>query len=169
MKKLFIFLVPLIGIHSFATAQTPLEEKFGHFIGNWAGSGTMTEQNSTEVFEQTEEISWAAGKSAILINGQGNDPKTGETSFQAVGLIYYDNESEEFKMLAIRDSGDSVLATLKLPEPKVMEWGFDVPGGRVAYTTDLSSVKWIENGSFSPEGSEQAYPFFEMELDKISD
>lgn len=107
--------------------------------------------------------------SAIVLRGHGKNPETKESTFKALGVIYYDSESDEFKMLAIRDSGESVLTTLKLPEPKVMEWSFDVPGGRVAYTTDLSSGKWVENGSFSPEGSEQSYPFFEMELDKVSD
>lgn len=169
MKKLFLLLITFIGIHSISSGQTHLEQNFSHFIGNWYGSGTVTEKGSTETFEQTEEILWAAGKSAIVINGQGKDPKTGEKSFQAVGMIYYDNESEEFKMLAIRDSGESVLAALELPEPKVMKWGFDVPGGRVAYTTDLSSGKWVEKGSFSPEGSEQSHLFFEMELEKVSD
>ncbi len=165
MKKAITLFAAICAIH-YSSAQTALETKFGHFIGNWKGSGTITEQNREASFDQTEEISWAAGKSAILIKGLAKDQETNDTTFQALGVIYFDTATEEFKILAIRDSGESVVATLETPEPKLMKWGFDVPGGRVNYTTDLRSGKWVENGEFSPEGTEQSYPFFGMELEK---
>ena len=145
------------------TAQNPVKEKLSWMIGDWSGGGWVSQGPGTEAsFNQTESISWGAGETVIIIKGQGTDPESGEVNFEAAGMIYYEPKDQSFHMHSFTDEMGGVIADLQVTGDNKAEWGFDVPGGHIVYKIVASSGKWKERGYFSPDGTDQEYPMFEM-------
>lgn len=148
-------------------AQNPVKEKLSWMIGDWSGGGWVSQGPGTESgFNQTENITWGAGETVIMIKGKGTDLKTGEMSFEAAGMIYYEPKDQSFHMHSFTNEMGGIIADLKVTGDRKAEWGFDVPGGHIVYKIDASSGKWNEKGFFSPDGTDQEYPMFEMTVER---
>lgn len=147
-------------------AQNSVKENLAWMVGEWSGSGWVSQGPGTEVsFNQTESITWGAGQTVLMIKGQGTDIETGAVSFEAAGMIYYDPKNQTFHMHSFTAEMGGGISDLKVTGERKAEWGFDVPGGHIVYRIDASSGKWIEKGFFSPQGMDQEYPMFEMTLE----
>ena len=162
MKKILLILICAYGTIS-ASAQNPVKENLAWMVGDWSGSGWASQGPDSKVnFTQKEHIVWGAGETVLVIQGEGTDPESGETVFEAAGMVYYDPKEESYHMHSFTSEQQSTIADFVVTGDKKAEWFFDVPAGRVIYRIDASSGAWNEKGYFRPEGMDQEYPIMEM-------
>ncbi|QTN39723.1 hypothetical protein HZ996_11415 [Cryomorphaceae bacterium] len=162
MKKILLILMCACGAIS-ASAQNPVKENLAWMVGDWNGSGWASQGPGSKVnFNQKEHIIWGAGETVLVIQGEGTDPESGETVFEAVGMIYYDIREQAYHMHSFTADQGGVIADFKVTGDRQAEWGFDVPGGSVIYRINATSGDWVEKGYFRPKGMPQEYPMFDM-------
>lgn len=119
--------------------------------GQWAGDAEVRMGPGPALkVAQTEDITWGASGTVLLIRGTGRDPGTNAISFEAVGTIWFDAETNRLRMRTF-NNGRSIEPELEVRGDTIV-WGFAVPGGRVRYTIALTADTWHEVGHFIAEG-----------------
>jgi hypothetical protein len=140
-------------------------------IGEWQGDGWIQMgPGARTTFRQTENITAAANRTAIMIRGEGSarDSASGQWQvvFQAAAILTYDAASRRYSMLSAGGSGRALTT-----EPEIRDngltWGFDAPGARIRYViTHTPDGRFVETGEMSPDGGATWRQFFFMELRK---
>jgi hypothetical protein len=124
-------------------------------VGAWDGDArAMMGPGRTLRVRQSEDITWGASETVIIIKGTGRGvegPTTGQVVFEAAGIIWFDAQAGRVRMMTHRD-GQAVEPTLEL-RPDTLIWGFPVPGGRVRYTIAFGNDAWHEVGEFLRDGA----------------
>lgn len=169
MKKLTLF-VFLWGATLVCQGQNVAED-FGWMLGNWSGDGSTMDQESRQPikFRQSEEISFGAGETVLIIKGLGREMASEKEVFSAAGILYWDQDAGAYKMHAFTKDSGGIIADIELLGKQHFQWSFKVPNGRVWYEINGSSGNWKEKGSFQPDGREDKYPFLSMELSTIKE
>lgn len=170
MKRLTLnILLAVLGIGSIQAQD--IQKDFGWMAGDWDGGGWVMDSKTREAnkFDQHEHIVWGAGETVLMIQGTGTDPESGDQSFSAAGILYWDAKAEGYKMHAFTEKDGGVIADIEFRAPGDFSWGFDVPGGSVEYDVVAKSGVWTESGFFRPQGSDQRYPFMEMKVKKLAE
>lgn len=164
MKKIIL----LLSLTFSLGAQHNIAEDFGWMIGQWQGKAISSEPgNKKTEFTQKEMVRWGAGKTILVVDGIGSNSDSGEELFNATGLLYYDAESQSYKLHSFTRDNRSIVADFKITGEKLAEWSFTVPTGKIIYKIDAQDGTWEEKGYFQPKDSDAMYPFFEMNLSKI--
>lgn len=129
-------------------------------VGQWEGEAEARMGPGAPIrVRQSEDITWGASETAMIIRGTGRDPATNAINFEAVGVLWFDAEQGKLRMRTFRD-GRSVEPELEIRRDTLV-WGFSVPGGRVRYTIAWTAETWHEVGDFVREG---APPFRTIEM-----
>lgn len=152
-----------------STQAQNVSQDFAWMAGQWEGQGsTMDQQTRKPIqFRQSEDISFGASETVLLIKGLGQEMDSDKTVFSAAGILYWDQEAGQYKMHAFTEEAGGIIADIQLKGEKQFSWSFKVPNGRVWYHIDGSDGTWKEKGSFQPDGQEDQYPFLSMELKKL--
>jgi len=150
--------------------------------GRWQGEGWIDlGPGRRERFAQTEVVESRLGGAALLIEGQGVQPRppgsgaagagdeeAGEpvVIHQALAVLTYDAAGQRYAVRAYLSDGRAVDAEAQVVDGALV-WGFRPdPSGpaRVRYTIRLSDAgEWAETGDVSLDGQTWR-PFFEMTL-----
>ncbi len=165
MKTIIYTITILLAATTLKSQDNPMA-RLAVLEGNWQGTA-KTEgrpgQASTTLI-QYEKVEYDLNQSVLLIHGTG--VTKGDTVFQALGVISFDQTAKEYKFKSWLADGRQTDAWFHFTGENNMEWGFDVPGGSIKYVINNDGKHWTEKGYFSPDGN-ASYPFFNMELEKL--
>lgn len=153
-----------------AAAQQAMD-RAAFLIGEWEGDGwVMMGPGPRSTFRQTESITAAANRTAIMIRGEGSarDSSSGQWQvvFQAAAILTYDAVTKRYSMLSAGGSGRALTM-----EPEIRDngltWGFEAPGARIRYVINITpDGRFVETGEMSPDGGTTWRQFFFMDLRK---
>lgn len=137
--------------------------------GDWAGKAWASQGPGSRLeMWQTERVRFKIGGQVLLVEGLGRrlvDGQPADTVFHALGTIDWLPE-RGYLMRSFTLAGQQGEFPLTVSESGFV-WGFDVRGGRVRYTMQVTpSGDWNEKGEFTRDG-EQWFPIFEMTLGKV--
>jgi len=157
-----------------ANVQTPPDTaarreamaRLAFLVGEWSGEATYHGgPGDSQTLRQTESVQWKLGRQMLLIEGVGRrltDGEVGDTAFDALATIDW-LPDRGYAMRSTTLEGRQATFTLTLSDHG-FTWGWEVAGGRVRYTMELTSEgEWHERGEFSRDG-EQWQRFIEMRL-----
>ncbi|HEY3404046.1 MAG TPA: DUF1579 family protein [Ohtaekwangia sp.] len=174
MKHVFILIAFFLGttIGRLAAQELGNKEKmkiFAGWEGHWQGEGAMQmgpgEPKKSKVDEQ---ITYKLDGMVLLVEGLGK-ASDGSIVHQALGVISYDQGTNEYKFKTYLRDGKSGDAWLKPTGENKFQWGLDIPGrGKIRYSINIDTAKktWNEIGEFSQDGTTWM-KFFEMSLTKV--
>lgn len=151
------------------TVPTGKMEALSKLQGKWSGTGWYQEgRQERHQIKQTENVYSKLDGKILVIEGQGRNAETDDITFEAFGVMYYEESQGQYLLSTytnVQDRGHTV-ASAKFEGDNLI-WWFETPsGGTVRYTINFTETTWIEDGHFSPDG-EKWYPFFHMELKKL--
>lgn len=176
MRKMFVLLLLLTPLPSLAQnhggAVPPEMQKLDFMVGEWQGEGTMDfgpgDRRASKVKEVVQR---KAGGHVLMIEGLGKASVPGKDEemvvHDAFAMIWYDNESKQFRMQAFRAAGGSVNPSITVDD-KTIVWGFRDPrAGQIRFTIKLDEAgRWNEIGESSRDGATWR-KFFEMTLRRV--
>ena len=140
-------------------------KKLEVMAGKWSGKAEMTGPQGKTLLDQTEDIRWELGGKLLVIKGEGKNAQSGETAFQAYGVIHWDDPAQKYIFNAYTSDGRYTQADARWEGEKFI-WQFDVPsGGTVRYTVEFGEGTWVEDGHFSRDG-QNWFPFIHLDLKK---
>ena len=169
MKHIFILLAILSGTFGYAQSHEPAEaeemRKLADLIGHWQGEGWMQRGNTRSEFRQTEDVQTKLDGTTLLIEGHAY---AGDSLiFQAMAVISYDNQNNQYRFNSFLADGKYTEASGKFNDDGSFDWQFEVPnGGTIKYHIIFTATTWQEKGYYSPDGGSQWFPFLEMNLIK---
>ena len=174
-KVIFIVLVVLYGAlinHALQAQDTgtlnkEAMTKIANWEGKWQGQGWSIDETQQKLeFTVEEHVQLKVGGMALLAEGIGRNKSDGKVSFESIGLIYYNNEKDQYEIKSLVADGNQALTAAKVNEKGQFIWGFEVPGGSIQYSTTLKGDTWHEKGEFvMPSG--QAFTILEMTLTRV--
>lgn len=134
--------------------------------GQWTGTGWMQRgQSERHTFEVKETAEKKNGGLTLLIQGLGTDSKTGEIGHDALAVVYYDVESDQYMFDSHLDTGQHKLMTGSFEGDEFI-WGFDLPNNaKIKYVITFTENTWNETGEYSSDGINW-FKFMEMNLNK---
>lgn len=149
-----------------AIATEPL---FQNLVGNWQGEGwSMLGPNQRVEFIQTESVETKANGHVVVVEGLGRDKETNVLAFQAFGIFSYNLVDENYNFTAHQTNGYAISVVPEIGDDH-FQWGFDTGQGLVRYTATITDSTWSQIGEFSPDGGENWFQNFEMNLSKIEE
>ncbi len=177
MKNVLILLACFAGLSiGSALAQPPSKvaqeqlKKLEYWQGDWKGEASIRKgPGEPTIVIQEEHIEFRLEGTILLIEGIGKSPADGSKNFNALAIINYDEDSNQFTMKSYLQEGKSTDAWFKIIADNHYEWGFDIPSGKIKYTIimDQANRTWNEKGAFSPDGNNWMQ-FMEMNLKKLA-
>jgi hypothetical protein len=78
-------------------AQRDAMKKLSFLAGMWTGEASVMTQNGPAKVQQTESVAYKLDGLAMLVEGTGRNPETGEVKFQAMAVITYDDSSHAYR------------------------------------------------------------------------
>lgn len=159
-----------IGLSGNALAQNPslakeAMSKLDAWVGNWEGEGWQMDQSGKRnEFKVYETVESKLNGLAIQVEGKG-EGSNGYIGHNAIGLIYFDSKEKIYRFNSITQDGNSTISELKVNEKGEFIWGFEVPGGEVRFTIEITTDAWVEKGEYGSGGS--WFPFLEIKLSKV--
>lgn len=177
MNKLFMLLMLLLPpmaalAQGHGAAVSPEMQKLDFMVGEWQGEGFMEfgpgERRSSKV---KEVIQRKAGGHVLMIEGLGKAGIPGKNEERVVhdafAMMWYDNESKQFRMQAFTAAGGPVNPSITVGD-KTLVWGFRNPqAGEIRFTIKLDEAgRWNEVGEMSRDGATWR-KFFEMTLRRV--
>ena len=133
--------------------------------GTWEGTVTTQTPGGEITLTQTERIETMANGTVRLIEGRGFNAE-GELEFNAIGLIVYDPETDQYAMTASA-RGRATQAWLR-PTESGFEWGFENGPAKISYSATYEDGVWSEEGFFE-FGDMPKTKFLEMRLERTGD
>ncbi len=134
--------------------------------GNWRGDAwIILPSGKRQEMMQTERVGPLLDGAIKVVEGRGYDA-SGETVFNAFGVIAYDAQTRKLTMRSYAQGrvGDFPL--------QLVEDGFtwEIPAGpaTIRYTAKIIDSEWVEYGE-RVVGDTKPIRFFEMKLKRISD
>ncbi len=140
-------------------------EKLSFLEGEWEGEGWSQMGPQKSFFTIHETGTPKLNGSIFVFEGLGHDKNTKNVIHNAFGIVAYDSQTGEYGMTAYRLDGGKVDADFAVMENGNIEWGFEVPQGKIKYIIENLDGKWHENG-FINMGGGREFQFFEMTLTK---
>lgn len=177
MKKKLILILLLAFLFKNLAAQAVKNlnrdgmKKISILAGKWEGDAIYYRgQGEPAKFKMEENIQWKLDSLVLLFDGTGklnNDANNGTVAFQALSILSYQGDSEQYKFRVYLEDGRNADVIFKQIEENNFEWNMDVPTGKMKYDLiiDPVSMLWNEKGYFSKDGITWSV-FFEMNLYK---
>jgi hypothetical protein len=166
-------LVPLLLLLAMSSAQAQPEvdetlAPFAFMVGQWAGPAwLMTPDGERQPLHQTERVQPMLGGTILLIEGTGREGgPEGAIVFQAVGILSYDADADQYYLDAFRD-GRHVRAEMTSVAHGA-EWGFDVGGRQIRNVMRLEDGRWYETSDVVLENG-SSFRVVEFTLERVSD
>jgi antitoxin component YwqK of YwqJK toxin-antitoxin module len=176
LRMIFIIATLLFGaivgksmVAQTGTTNKAAMEKLADWAGQWKGEGwSMDETQQKSAFTVEENIQIKIGGNAILTEGIGKDKSSGKVGFESLGLIYFDNAVQKYQMKSMTAEGEMALTDAIVNDKGEFIWEFEIPNGKIRYTTLVEGNTWTEVGEYvMPNG--QAFPILEMTLTRVKD
>jgi hypothetical protein len=173
MKRIIVSLLMLLALPFTLAAQNPAAaqreemKKLNFMVGEWKGEGwIITPGGKRHEFIQTENIRYKLDGLALLVEGTGRRKPSNTVTFEAIGVIFYDERAKQFRMHSGTTEGHSGVSDMKLIEGG-LQWSPQATGGRLRYTIKLTEKgEWHEVGEYSQDGNTWQ-KFHEMTLQKV--
>lgn len=134
--------------------------------GLWRGTATIVTPTGERLkLIQTERVGALLGGAVKVVEGRGYD-EGGETRFNALGIISYDNAKRKLMMRSYAQgrTGDF---EIKLTDDG-FEWEIPMGPATIRYAAKLTAETWHEFGERVVDG-QKPMRFFEMKLKRIGD
>ena len=135
--------------------------------GTWRGPAwTLLADGSKHEIIQTERIGPFLDGSVKVFEGRGYDLKTGEVTFNAIGVVSYNPATKAFSLQShAQGQGGNFVLT-----PTADGYYWEIPAGPmvIRYTAVFKDGLWREVGDRIVPGKEP-FRFFEMNLKRIGD
>ncbi len=138
-------------------------------VGSWKGDAVMTMgPGATEEVAQTEVVESRLDGLLLVVEGIGTSKRPSQAVVHhAVAMISYDAAAKQYRVVAYRQDGQSIVATAKFLDDGAFQWGFDMPGRSIRYTIADAKGDWHEIGEFSADGKTWTQ-FLELQLKRTS-
>ena len=134
-------------------------------VGTWEGPATaVVGAGRTESATQHEQVDFGSAQTVLIVRGTGR-LKDGKVIHDATALIWYDADARKLRMRAHRMEGIAIEPEIELKGDSLV-WGFEVPGGRIRFTTTFTDSTWHEVGHFLRDGAPPVQTM-EMRLKKV--
>ncbi len=148
-------------------AQKEAIRKLAWMDGVWRGqASTILPSGIKHEVTQTERIGPFLDGSVKVMEGRGYDTKTGNVTFNALGVVSYNTQTKAFSLhsYAQGQAGDFVLT------PTADGYYWEIPAGpmTIRYTATLKDGVWKEVGDRIMAGKDPVR-FFEMNLKRVAD
>lgn len=148
-------------------AQKEAIKKLSWMDGVWRGPAwTILPSGAKHDVTQTERIGPFLDGSVKVLEGRGYDMKTGNVTFNALGVVSYNTQTKTYAIhsYAQGQAGDFVLT------PTTDGYFWEIPAGpmTIRYTATLKDGNWKEVGDRIMAGKDPVR-FFEMNLKRVSD
>lgn len=176
MKSLIIIVITFLGTvlaQAQGTAPEGLKQemqKLAFMAGKWRGVAAIRQPNGTLLkVNQEEDIQFKLDGTVLLIEGTGRNTDNNSISFNALAILSYSQQTQEYKFKSYLVDGNQTDAYFKIIEENHFEWGFELPtNAKIRYDLVLNPQKksWLEKGEYSPDGITW-FPFIEMTLTKL--
>ncbi|MDA0193584.1 MAG: hypothetical protein O2887_03400 [Bacteroidetes bacterium] len=133
-------------------------------VGSWKGTGWIINQGGVKSeFNQNEEIYYDLNGSVLVARGTGKNTD-GKVIHDALGIISYQLQTNEYKMNAFLANGMKTEASLEIIGDGKLKWWFETGNGStIRYTSNIKDGIWTEKGEYSPD-NEAWYPFMQFSL-----
>ena len=133
-------------------AQKRAVAAFSFLDGVWVGPGWILQPSGEKVeFTQAERIGPMLDGLTRVIEGRGYG-KGGQTTFNALGVISYDERSGRYEFRAYSHKGQVGTFEIKLTAPGAYQW--EIPAGPavIRYSTTVKDGVWHEVGDHVAPG-----------------
>jgi hypothetical protein len=140
-------------------------KELSSMVGQWEGEGWALNRESRQKdpFQQTEDIRYVLGETAIQIEGKGTHE--GEVIHHAQALITAGGEWGEYDFHSFLGNGRKGAYKMQKFEDRI-EWYIPLEGSEIRYTIRLTKDSWNEVGEYKMKG--EWLQFFEMNLKKVN-
>ena len=176
MKNVLILIACFAGLIVGSTMAQPASKiaqdemkKLAYWEGEWKGEAAIRRGPGEPIkVLQEETIKFRLSGTLLLIEGVGRSPVDGSISFHALAILNFNEATNSFQMKSYLQDGKSTDAWFKVIGENKVEWGFDVPNGKIKYhiTLDPELKTWNESGAYSQDGNNWIN-FMEMNLKKV--
>lgn len=174
-RKALVLWIVLAGLAGMAEAQEGAAgaaqreqvKKLDFLVGEWKGEGwsQMGPGSQRETFQATETVQPKLDGMILVFDGLGKD-SSGKVGHQAYAVLSWDQAAQRYRFLAFRADG-IVVDTAPVIGDKTMQWGFEIPQGKLRFTLDFTKPgEWFETGEWSRDG-QQWVKFMEMKLKRV--
>ncbi|MDM7914725.1 MAG: hypothetical protein QUU85_05585 [Candidatus Eisenbacteria bacterium] len=137
-------------------------QRMSFLVGEWDGNGwVVTPDGQRHELRQHESVRTKLEGAALLIEGTGTEQ--GRIAFRAIGLVFYEPWSGQYRMHSGTTDGLSGVATLT-PVENGFDWAPDAAKDRIRYSMRLEDGWWHETGEMSTDGGATWTPMMEMKL-----
>ena len=134
--------------------------------GEWQGTGWIQQQGPKIEFKQTESVQRKLNGTTLLIEGKGFESDS--LAFNAMAMASYNEQTDKYRFNSFLADGKYTEAEGWFDDAGIFHWQFPVPGGgTVRYSIAATESTWLEKGAYNPNGTQQWYPFMQMELTKL--
>ncbi|HYG18367.1 MAG TPA: hypothetical protein VD816_05530 [Ohtaekwangia sp.] len=174
MKNLLLVIALIAGtsVGRLMAQEVANKEKmkvFAGWIGRWQGEGSM-QRGPGEPKKSTvdERIESKLDGTVMVVEGVGKALPGGEVVHHALGILSYDQKSDQYKFRTYLNDGRNTDAWFNVVGENNFQWGFDIPNGgktRYSITLDPAQKSWVEIGEYTADGNNWL-KFFEMRLTK---
>lgn len=175
MKK-FLIAIALAGASTPALAQDAttlaiLEEQREKMAvmawteGLWRGEATYMGPSGPIKLIQTERVGPFLGGTVKLVEGRGYNPDTGQSVFNALGILEWNVEEQAYKFNTFAQ-GRGGQWPVEMHE-NGYDWWIDTGPATLRYETRFDGNVWTEIGY--REMGEERIKFFEMNLVRMAD
>ncbi|WP_341225307.1 hypothetical protein [uncultured Arcticibacterium sp.] len=173
MKYLSILILGILGSMQAVGQQNlkPSEETINAmsnlkiYEGSWSGEGWIQMGPQKSFFTIDEKAGHKVGGGVFVFEGLGHDKTSKEIIHQAYGIVTYDDATDAYSMRAFRADAKSMDADFSVDQNGLINWGFEVPQGKISYVIEVKEGQWIEKGTIEMGGG-RSFQFMEMLLER---
>lgn len=142
--------------------QKAAMDKLAWMDGEWSGKATYYTGDVAKTLVQTESIRSAIDGTVKIVEGRGYG-ENGVMEFNAVAVLSYDAQADEYRMLA-HTRGMSTEPRFDVTD-NGLRWSIEQGPVRIEYVATYIDGTWREVGTMTMPGREP-FKFVEMELRK---
>jgi hypothetical protein len=127
-------------------------------VGQWEGDAHILvgeEGGGKMTVRQSEDISWGASQTVILIRGTGRSVEAanrGEIVFEAAAALWSDPASDNKLMMRTFHDGRSLAVDVEM-RGDTLVWGFPAGPGRMRFAITVTDDTYHEIGEFIRPGA----------------
>lgn len=128
--------------------------KLSFLVGRWSGDATFQMGPQASELTQTETVESRLDGLVLVVEGVGTGKADGKVHHHAVATISWDATAKNYRVVAIRADGNSVVTTGSILEDGAFQWGFAMGNMTVRYTIrHAEGDEWHETGEVSMDGT----------------
>nr|AFG17171.1 hypothetical protein [uncultured bacterium] len=146
-------------------AQRAEMKKLDIGMGKWEGSGWMQQGPEKQTFTGIENVQRKLGGLAILVEGKFTNQQN-VVIHETLAVISYNTKNKTYDFSTYLASGLKGIYELTSTADG-WQWHIPFTGGKIRYTTKLTTDTWFETGEMSQDEGKTWRKFFEMNLKRV--